>query len=65
MKVKCINNNGFSNLTIGKIYEVFEIDDDGYYYIIDDNKNEVWWYPKGYFKSLYEIRNEKIDKLLE
>lgn len=63
MKVKYINISD-EYLTFGKVYEVFEIDDDGYYYIIDDNKNEVWWYPKECFKLLSELRNDKIDKLL-
>jgi hypothetical protein len=65
MKIKCINNNGFKkSLTVSKTYEVIYIYNDGDYEIIDDKGNE-FWYPKDYFKTLYEIRNEKIDKLLE
>jgi hypothetical protein len=64
MKVKCIDNKGWKTwLTIDKIYEVIDIDDDNYY-IKDDNGYE-FWYPKEWFKLLSEIRNEKIDKLLE
>jgi hypothetical protein len=48
---------------MSKIYEVIEIDDDGYYGIIDDINIEDW-FSKEYFRPLSEIRNEKIDKLL-
>jgi hypothetical protein len=62
MKVKCIiNDNSWYYITIGKIYEVFEIEDDNYK-IIDDRGYECWYYEK-HFKPL--IRNEKINKLLE
>jgi hypothetical protein len=59
MKVKCINKGIWLSLTIGKTYDVIEYDYDGYYKM--DNEK---WYPKSWFKSLSEIRNEKIDKLL-
>ena len=62
MKVKCINSNGYW-LTIDNIYDVIK---DGYnYYLLRDNQNYKWWYPKEYFKLLSEVRNEKINKLLE
>jgi hypothetical protein len=65
MKVKCINKYRWLNLTIGKIYKVIEIDnDDGNYYIIDEY-GPKGYYPKYWFKPLSEIRNERIDKLLE
>ena len=65
MKIKCINNDGWEKyLTNEETYEVIKIDDEGDYQIIDDigikcifNKNR--------FKTLSELRNEKIDKLLE
>ena len=63
MKVKCINNKGHLYITIGKTYEVVSIDADGDYIIIDDNGHD-WWYQKQYFKTLSEIRNEKIERLL-
>jgi hypothetical protein len=63
MKVKCIKNNSWKrHLTIDKIYDAIYIDND--YKIIDDIYEE-WRYPKEWFKSLSEIRNEKIDKLLD
>ena len=63
MKVKCINSIIWY-LTIGKIYDVIKIDSaDNYYWIINDS-DRLFNYPKKHFKLLSEIRNEKIDKLL-
>ena len=65
MKVKCIKNNGLKNyLTIGKTYEVININYFGNYIIIDDNCYHTSC-PKRVFKTLSEIRNDKIDKLLK
>ena len=65
MKVKCINNNGIEILlTVGKIYNVIKIDNDGDYGIINDLGSNCWFF-KEYFKPLSEIRNERIDKLLK
>lgn len=64
MKIKCIdNNNNRTNLTIGKTYEVIYIYI-GFYKITDDYGYKDWHSIK-LFKTLSEIRNEKIDKLLE
>ena len=63
MKVKCIGNVGESNLTIGKTYEVTR-KDENLYWIINDKGIEDW-YPKELFKTLAEMRNDKINKLLE
>ena len=66
MKIKCINNkwnNKKLSLTIGKSYDV--INKTEYRYWIIDDEGDDGWYSKEYFKSLSEIRNEKIDKLLE
>jgi hypothetical protein len=66
MKVKCINDGGWEHhLTIGKIYEVIEIVNNGYYYVIIDDEGYKWRYLKEHFKPLSEIRNEKINKLLK
>ena len=62
MKIKCINNNGWEYLTVDKTYEVIE--DDNWYWIINDKGIEDW-YPKELFKTLAEMRNDKINKLLE
>jgi hypothetical protein len=66
MKVNCIKNRGYGyRLNIGKTYDVIE--DGKYDYIIIDidDKNDELLCPKYYFKSLAEIRIEKINKLLE
>ena len=65
MKIVCINKNGYNgDITIGKTYEVIHINDYGDYIIIND-KGDKNWYPKDRFKSLSEIRADKINKLLE
>jgi hypothetical protein len=69
MKVKCIDNTNpygvkYINITIGKIYNVFK-KDPHYYWIMNDGNCDEISYPKKCFKLLSEIRNEKIDKLLE
>ena len=65
MKIKCINNDLVRRwLTIGKTYDVLEIDKDGFYKILNDDGNE-WWYIETHFKQVVaEMRNEKINKLL-
>lgn len=62
MNVVCKENiNGQLSITIGKSYEVII---DKYAYKIMDDNDEYKYYPKEMFKSLSEIRNEKINKLL-
>ena len=64
MKVKCIDKvDGWFNLTVGKIYEV--IGYGGYRYNIIDDIGDECWFPKECFKTLSELRNETINKLLE
>jgi hypothetical protein len=63
MKIKCVENSHCSGLTIGKIYEIYEIDNDNGYLIIDDT-NYINYYWKDRFKPLSEVRNDIIDKLL-
>ena len=68
MKVVYVNsgiiNSDFykSVLTFDKIYYV--IQEDYYAYLIKNDANIGWWYNKDYFKTLSEIRNDKINKLL-
>jgi hypothetical protein len=62
MRVKCLKNN-CTWLTIGKIYDV--IKEDEFCYWITDDIGRYDWYPMNLFKSLSEIRNEKINKLLD
>ena len=63
MKVKCINDYWLFYLTIGKTYEV--ISENAWRYIIIDDTGEDNRYLVEWFKTLSELRNEKIDKLLE
>jgi hypothetical protein len=63
MKVKCIDRGFWLLLTIGKTYDVIDVTGN-WYLIINDNGDKDWYY-KSSFKPLSEIRNEKIDKLLE
>lgn len=64
MKIKCVENID-TYLSIGKTYDVIKDDKDGTYLIIDDRGDDDYWYYKSHFKPLSEIRNDKIDKLLD
>lgn len=64
MKVKCINTGCWKYITIGKIYEVIKEDEDVTTYWLKNDRMSIGYYDKNLFKSLYEIRNEKIDRLL-
>lgn len=63
----------YSSLTIGKIYTfdelpsyitIGDIGDDTAIYIKDDSNNYSW-YPREIFKSLIDIREDKINKLFD
>lgn len=63
MKIKCINVGCWRiYLTVDKTYDVIK-EDGVYYYLIDDKGRENWHW-KYFFKTLSELRNEKIKKLL-
>ena len=63
MRIVCKNNgDDYWDITIGKTYDVIE--EYKYYKIINDSGKEEW-FVKYWFKPLSEVRNEKIDKLLE
>lgn len=64
MRVKYIcDYNWEGNFTLGKIYDVIDYED-GTYTIIDDYGMKYNGYPDEWFKPLSEIRNEKINRLL-
>jgi hypothetical protein len=63
MKVVCIDNKDCDYITIGKTYEVININEYEYN-IIDDCGDDYWDYDIEFFKTLSDIRNEKINKLL-
>ena len=69
MKVVCVDNTNVSlSLSVGKWYEVFEGDDapitvySGSYVVITDRGNYTRLSDR-YFKTLEEIRNEKLKEL--
>lgn len=64
MKVVCFIKCG--ELTIGKTYDVLSTGTDttNSYRIINDH-GYLFCYEKGLFKQLFEIRDEKIEKILE
>ena len=74
------NIDDYTSLYISKIYDIiddeicydFTVDVNGnkiYYdafcYLIVNEYNRKRYYPKKYFKTLSEIRNEKIDRILK
>ena len=74
MKVICINNryqggitNEYDNyllLTVGKTYDV--IDERSIMgYLLRNDEGESHFYDTDHFRLLSEVRDEKIDKLLE
>lgn len=59
-----IDNLGYTrNLTIKKRYKVYSCEEGGY--IIIDDMNELCYYKSCYFMNIAEVRNKKINKLLE
>jgi len=58
-KVIAIISN-YDEINIGEIYTVTDIYHDNY-----DLEEVFWSYPKNYFKSIKEIRKEKIKRLNE
>lgn len=69
MKIVCITNwiypvNGefIYPLTKDKIYEVMQDEDDFWYIINDYGRNDV--YPKTNFKTISELRDDKLNILI-
>ena len=63
MKVKCIENKSYENyLTIGKTYEVININDNSYR-IIDDDEYDIGCYHKSYFIPLLEDQSSMYNPL--
>jgi hypothetical protein len=72
MRVICINNTEADTvLTVGKIYVVEReernvfTDGDSYYYLKDNREDEVGGWLRSRFKKLDDIRDEKINSILE
>ena len=65
MKLICIDNVGCEKLlTLKKIYSLEYIDTFKYGSVIKNDKNYYDVYPMRRFKPLYEIRDQKIDDIL-
>ena len=73
MKVVCIDNQVvyhnlyYQNvyLTIGKCYVVYSEGSTGNTFCITDDRDIKDWYSKVRFKLLSEVRNEKLNELLD
>ncbi len=70
MKVVCIKNTAWDkiwSLTINKIYNVehARYDFEPYLYILKDDENANGVYPKDWFITLEEYRNQQINKIIE
>jgi hypothetical protein len=66
MKVVCIDNNNV-NLTRNKIYDIFEnkdYDGSSSHHHIKNDSNKLMYYPKNLFKSIEEIREERLNTIL-
>jgi hypothetical protein len=61
MKLVYIYGHGLNGLTLGKVYDV-EVIRDCYCLTNDNNMRRI--YSTSLFKTLDEVRNEKIDLLL-
>ena len=62
MKVVCINSKDCGTLTTGKTYDTYQTLKTIYY--IKNDFGIIFGYDRSYFKSVEDIRNEKLDELL-
>ena len=61
--LKCIDNENFYSLTIGKLYDNnAELDEDDYYYLEGDD-GICKYYAKECFIDVQKIRNDKLNEL--
>lgn len=60
----CIKNHTEIHLTIGKIYKCDELDDESLTYYLVCNDGYYHFQPKSWFRLVSEIREEKINKIL-
>lgn len=67
MKAICVKKRDWSNLTIGKTYNVIRVyrDDNVYCYEIINDVGDKAFYAKGFFSVVRWFRNDKINKLLD
>lgn len=50
-------------LTLGKTYDVISSDSTYTQFVIKDDDGKNGWYPKGMFRRLDELRQEKLKEL--
>lgn len=62
MKVVCIDNDGYS-LTIGKTYDVIDVNDGKYKIRNDGGLIRIFYYRSNLFKKLDDIRDFKLKEL--
>lgn len=60
----CINECSYCKITINKKYETFDTGKSGIVGIIDDNGRYNELVEQFYFKTLEELRDEKLNSLL-
>ena len=72
MKVICINNQSYQNLTLYKLYDVYEMINKGNITNVNPSKiifihndiGNIYPYPKEIFKKLDEWREQRINTIL-
>ena len=69
MKLICIDTKHYTNITLGKLYDIFDdreaVDVNGkIHYWIKDDRGNVRGLPKDCFITLEEWRNNKIESIL-
>jgi len=64
-KIVCIDNTGLdkTHLTINKLYEIADVNENGYFRVLSDT-NAVRTYYSWRFITLAEFRNNRINEIL-
>ena len=70
-KVVCVSRGGITEyLTIGKIYDVYAIGENGFkevdkkYYVVRNDNGDKFAYNIWLFKTLVDIRDQKLEYLI-
>jgi len=68
MKVKCLKSGGWNEIEFDKIYQSLphkkDLGENYLYVIFDEENNFGGFFPKEYFQSIEDIRDEKIESIL-
>jgi len=72
MKIICIDTSipgrleeKYIHITIGRIYDAIDFTESDQMCEIKDDSGKICWYLKSNFKKLSEIREEKLEIILE